>query len=92
MASFKKKIPYSFPGGPDKIIGRNTRRLVDVWTDEYATYFNKVCSLEKADVGNITSRIYLRNNLQCKSFKWFLDNIYPEAPIPTDFIHVGEVC
>ncbi len=51
-----------------------------------------MCSLEKADVGNITSRIYLRNNLQCKSFKWFLDNIYPEAPIPTDFIHVGEVC
>ena len=85
------KIPYSFPGGSDKIIGRNTRRLVDVWTDEYAAYFHKLCSLDKAIAGNMSSRFELRSNLQCKSFRWFIDNIYPEAPIPKDFIHVGEV-
>ena len=28
--------------------------------------------------GNITDRIKLRRKLQCKSFQWYLDNVYPE--------------
>lgn len=32
----------------------------------------------------MTERLQLREQLGCKSFKWFLDNIYPELPIPED--------
>ena len=48
-------------------------------------------SLNTSYVIDLSKRHELRKNLQCKSFKWYIDNIYPEAPVPKDFYHVGEV-
>lgn len=86
---FRNQPPYSFE---DATISKNLRRLVDVWTDEYKAYFHKIMpDLDMVDAGDIQDRVELRNKLQCKSFKWYLDNIYPEAPLPKDFYHVGSV-
>lgn len=89
---FRKKTPYKFPGGTNKVIFRNTRRVIEVWTDEYSNYFyNVMPDLLTVEAGNMTDRVELRKNLQCKSFRWYLDNIYPETHLPLYFYHLGSV-
>jgi polypeptide N-acetylgalactosaminyltransferase len=89
---FRARSPYSFPGGANNIIYKNTRRFIDVWTDEYRDYFYQIIpALNRTDPGDLNARIKLRRDLKCKSFKWYLDNIYPEAPVPRDFIYFGQV-
>ena len=51
-----------------------------------------VCNIFlQGNYGNISSRIELRQKLKCKSFDWYLRNIYPELFIPGDAIYSGEV-
>jgi hypothetical protein len=39
----------------------------------------------------VSERLALRERLQCKDFRWYLQNIYPESSMPVDFHHVGAV-
>lgn len=35
-------------------------------------------------IGDLTHRIQLRKKLKCNSFKWYLDNVYPEKFVPDE--------
>lgn len=59
--------------------------------DEYAKYYYQRSGKDKGDFGDISDRKHLRNDLQCKSFKWFIENIYPEIFIPGDAVAQGDI-
>uniref|UniRef100_A0A8B9JV85 Polypeptide N-acetylgalactosaminyltransferase n=1 Tax=Astyanax mexicanus TaxID=7994 RepID=A0A8B9JV85_ASTMX len=84
---FRGENPYRFPKDRQKTVERNLARVAEVWLDEYKEVFygyGYLHLLDKnvIDVGNLTEQIQLRKKLQCKSFKWYLDNVYPELEAP----------
>nr|XP_020023196.1 polypeptide N-acetylgalactosaminyltransferase 14 isoform X3 [Castor canadensis]XP_020023197.1 polypeptide N-acetylgalactosaminyltransferase 14 isoform X3 [Castor canadensis] len=82
---FRKKHPYVFPDGNANTYIKNTKRTAEVWMDEYKQYYYaaRPFALERP-FGNIESRLDLRRNLHCQTFKWYLENVYPELRIPLD--------
>ena len=82
---FRPKNPNSFPGGVGQTLAKNNLRLIEVWMDEYKeVYYEKRPDLRGRDYGDISERVELRKKLGCKSFKWYLDTIYPELPLPNE--------
>lgn len=89
---FRKSTPYSFPGGTSKIVNHNNARLADVWLDEWKNFYFAINTAAKViDRGDTSDRKQLRNDLRCKSFKWYLQNIYPESPMPLEYYSLGEI-
>ncbi|KAI8789992.1 polypeptide N-acetylgalactosaminyltransferase 1 isoform X3 [Biomphalaria glabrata] len=89
---FRKTSPYSWPGGVGRIINHNTQRIVEVWMDEYKDFFYKINpGVRATEYGDVSNRKELREKLKCKSFRWYLENIYPESQLPIDYLSLGEV-
>ena len=44
--------------------------------------------LKRIDIGNLTNRLNFREEKKCKSFDWFLTNVYPQKFILDSTNHV----
>ncbi|XP_053610097.1 putative polypeptide N-acetylgalactosaminyltransferase 9 isoform X3 [Plodia interpunctella] len=87
---FRKRSPYKWRTGVN-VLKKNSVRLAEVWLDDYAKYYYQRVGNDKGDYGDITSRKMLREQLGCKSFEWYLTNIYPELFIPGESVAHGEI-
>ena len=44
-------------------------------------YFSLRPELRERPYGDVSERLALRQRLQCRSFRWYLDTIYPEMQL-----------
>nr|CAD7450074.1 unnamed protein product [Timema bartmani] len=69
--------PYDSPGGRNTY-SINTMRMAEVWMDDYKRFiYLRHPEWIGADYGDISERLAFRKARNCKSFKWYLQNVYP---------------
>jgi len=89
---FRDKSPYTFPGGVAKIVNKNAARVAEVWMDEWRDfYYSMNPGARNVDIGDLKPRKDLRQELQCKTFRWYLEHVYPESQMPLDYFFLGEM-
>ncbi|XP_046336779.2 inactive polypeptide N-acetylgalactosaminyltransferase-like protein 5 [Haliotis rufescens] len=82
---FRLSMPYK---DTSKSRVRNRIRLAKVWLDDYAQYYLERLKTQM-DVGDLGERLQLRKRLHCKSFDWYMKNIYARGLNPKYAIKRG---
>ncbi|KAK6166827.1 hypothetical protein SNE40_023442 [Patella caerulea] len=70
---------------------RNKARVAEVWLDQYKEFFFSVARIQPDGIGDITPQKQLRKDLKCKTFDWYIRNVYPELYIPGMGEKFGEI-
>ncbi|XP_046647991.1 putative polypeptide N-acetylgalactosaminyltransferase 10 [Daphnia pulicaria] len=77
---YRKYAPFPNSAKGD-FVGRNYKRVAEVWMDEYKEYlYKRRPQYRNLEVGDLSSQTEIRERLQCKTFKWFMTNIAFDLP------------
>ncbi|KAK3743182.1 hypothetical protein RRG08_064038 [Elysia crispata] len=97
---YRNHMPYGFGKDNDPFMSPihvNYMRVVEVWMeDEFKEYFyTREPSFRGYPIGNITKQLQFKKEHNCKSFRWFMENIaydvYEEYPKPPPNKAWGEI-
>ncbi|KRX42020.1 putative polypeptide N-acetylgalactosaminyltransferase 10, partial [Trichinella murrelli] len=90
---YREFSPFANPGAGD-FVGRNYKRVAEVWMDEYKEYvYMRRPHYRKLDPGDISKQKEIRKRLGCKPFKWFMQMIAFDQSVrypPVEMVDVRE--
>ncbi|XP_052829502.1 polypeptide N-acetylgalactosaminyltransferase 10 [Octopus bimaculoides] len=77
---YRKFAPFPNPGVGD-FVGRNYRRVAEVWMDEYKEYiYLRRPHYRDINPGDISAQLDIRKRLNCKPFSWFMKEVAYDIP------------
>ncbi|KAG5668806.1 hypothetical protein PVAND_016730 [Polypedilum vanderplanki] len=93
----KMHSAYRSTGDGSDFVGRNLKRVAEVWFDDYKKFLYRTDQkrYDSIDAGDLSERFELKKKLNCKPFKYFLDVVAPEMlqrfPLEPQYFASGSI-